>query len=132
MTESMIIEAVRAASGPQFAAAAPATETAALHAADPAAVARFQAAMGVQDVNGPDPIPFASEASAAWRSAQVNRQGILHRIRALSQLDRLHGPSSRNLVELQYEVMNLSFQQEVVAKVADKSSNAIQTLVKNQ
>ena len=132
MTESMIIEAVRAASGPQLAAAAPATETAALHAADPAAVARFQAAMGVQDVNGPDPIPFASEASAAWRSAQVNRQGILHRIRALSQLDRLHGPSSRNLVELQYEVMNLSFQQEVVAKVADKSSNAIQTLVKNQ
>ena len=132
MTESMIIEAVRAASGPQLAAAAPATETAALHAADPAAVARFQAAMGVQDVNGPDPIPFASEASAAWRSAQENRQGILHRIRALSQLDRLHGPSSRNLVELQYEVMNLSFQQEVVAKVADKSSNAIQTLVKNQ
>lgn len=132
MTESMIIEAVRAASGPQLAAAAPATETAALHAADPAAVARFQAAMGVQDVNGPDPIPFASEASAAWRSAQVNRQGILHRIRALSQLDRLHGPSSRNLVELQYEVMNLSFQQEVVAKVADKSSNAIQTLIKNQ
>ena len=132
MTESMIIEAVRAASGPQLAAAAPATETAALHAADPAAVARFQAARGVQDVNGPDPIPFASEASAAWRSAQVNRQGILHRIRALSQLDRLHGPSSRNLVELQYEVMNLSFQQEVVAKVADKSSNAIQTLVKNQ
>ena len=132
MTESMIIEAVRAASGPQLAAAAPGTETTALHAADPAAVARFQAAMGVQDVNGPDPIPFASEASAAWRSAQENNQGILHRIRALSQLGRLHGPSAENLVELQYEVMNLSFQQEVVAKVADKSSNAIQTLVKNQ
>jgi type III secretion system YscI/HrpB-like protein len=44
----------------------------------------------------------------------------------------MHGPSSGNLVELQYEVMNLSFQQEVVTKVADKSANAIQTLVKNQ
>ena len=36
------------------------------------------------------------------------------------------------LTELQYEVHNLAFQQEVVAKVADKSSNAIQTLIKNQ
>jgi type III secretion system YscI/HrpB-like protein len=44
----------------------------------------------------------------------------------------MHGPSSAELVELQYEVMNLSFQQEVVAKVADKTSNAVQTLVKNQ
>ena len=96
------------------------------------AVARFQAAMGVQEVKGPDPIPFASEASAAWRSAQVNNQGILHRIRALTQLEKMHGPSAGDLVELHYEVMNLSFQQEVVTKVADKSSNAIQTLVKNQ
>ncbi|MBR1586761.1 MAG: type III secretion system inner rod subunit SctI, partial [Kiritimatiellae bacterium] len=101
-------------------------------AADPSAVARFQAAMGVQDVKGPDPIPFASEAAAAWRSAQVNNQGILHRIRALTQLEKMHGPSAGDLVELQYEVMNLSFQQEVVTKVADKSSNAVQTLVKNQ
>ena len=44
----------------------------------------------------------------------------------------MHGPSSRELVELQYEVMNLSFQQEVVTKVADKASTAIQTLIKNQ
>ena len=44
----------------------------------------------------------------------------------------LHGPASGELLELQYEVMNLSFQQEVVTKVADKSSSAIQTLIKNQ
>lgn len=133
MTESMIVEAIRAAR--------PATATdplaagatnAVSGAADPDAVARFQAAMGVQDANGPAPIPFASEATAAWRSAQVNNQGILHRIRALSQLGRMHGPSAGDLVELQYEVMNLAFQQEVVTKVADKSSNAIQTLIKNQ
>lgn len=136
MTEAMIVEAVRAAGGPQSNAVAdPYAAGAATPAADPAAVARFQAAMGVGGANAPaavDPIPFASEASAAWRSAQANNQGILHRIRALSQLERMHGPSMGEMVELQYEVMNLAFQQEVVAKVADKSSNAIQTLVKNQ
>ena len=132
MTESMIVEAIRAAGGPQLAAAAPDAAGGPAAVADPSAVARFQAAMGVQDVKGPDPIPFASEASAAWRNAQVNNQGILHRIRALTQLEKMHGPSAGDLVELQYEVMNLSFQQEVVTKVADKSSNAIQTLVKNQ
>ena len=106
--------------------AAPAQQTAPSQAADPAAVARFNAAMDVT------PVPFASEASAAWRSAQANNQGILHRIRALSELNKMHGPSAGDMVELQYEVMNLSFQQEIVTKVADKSSNAIQTLVKNQ
>ena len=112
MTEAMIVEAVRAAGGLQS-----------LDSAYPSAASAPAAV---------DPIPFASEASAAWRSAQVNNQGILHRIRALSQLEKMHGPSSAELVELQYEVMNLAFQQEVVTKVADKSSNAIQTLIKNQ
>jgi type III secretion system YscI/HrpB-like protein len=133
MTDAMIVEAVRAVQ--TNSAADPSTTGAAAAVADPAAVERFQAAMGVGGVNAApavDPIPFASEASAAWRSAQTNNQGILHRIRALSRLEKMHGPSSGELVELQYEVMNLAFQQEVVTKVADKSSNAIQTLVKNQ
>ena len=128
MTESMIVEAVRSVSA-QTNAAAATSATAGVSAADPASVARFQAAMGTQS---PDPIPFASEASAAWRSAQANNQGILHRIRALSHLERPGGVTAGELVELQYEVMNLAFQQEVVTKVADKSSAAIQTLVKNQ
>jgi len=132
MTESMIVEAVRAAGGPQVVAAVDDQASQVEKTADPAAVERFQAAMGVQDAADVDPVPFASEVSAAWRSAQVNNQGILHRIRALSQLERMHGPSAGDLVELQYEVANLAFQQEVVTKVADKSSNAIQTLVKNQ
>ena len=126
MTESMIVEAVRAAGAGGAQMVAPAQQAAPSQAADPAAVSRFNAAMEVT------PVPFASEASAAWRSAQANNQGILHRIRALSELNKMHGPSARDMVELQYEVMNLSFQQEVVTKVADKSSNAIQTLVKNQ
>ena len=132
MTESMIVEAVRAAGGPSaldqqgMGVGAPQT------VADPSAVSRFQAAMGTQGTQGVDTVPFASEVAASWRSAHANNQGILHRIRALSQLERMHGPSVGELVELQYEVMNLSFQQEVVTKVADKASNAVQTLVKNQ
>lgn len=136
MTEAMIVEAVRAA---QSSTAADPAMVGGVNApssvADPSAVSRFQAAMGVNGVDAPaaiDPIPFASEASAAWRSAQTNNQGILHRIRALSQLAGMHGPSAPEMIELQYEVMNLAFQQEVVTKVADKSSNAIQTLIKNQ
>ena len=132
MTEAMIVEAVKAAGGAQMSATDSGAVNASAPVADPSAVSRFNAAMGVQGTTEVDPIPFASEVSAAWRSVQVNNQGILHRIRALSQLGRMHGPASGELVELQYEVMNLSFQQEVVTKVADKTSNAIQTLVKNQ
>ena len=133
MTEQMIVEAVRAAG--TGGAADPMAAAPAAAVPDPAAVERFQAAMGSGAVQGPeaaDPIPFASQASAVWRSAQVNNQGILHRIRALCDLKETHSPSAGNLIELQYEVMNLAFQQEVVTKVADKSSNAIQTLIKNQ
>ena len=67
-----------------------------------------------------------------WQSAQDNPQGILHRIKALGELRGTHAPSAVEMSELQYEVANLSFQQEVVAKVADKASQAIQTLIKNQ
>ncbi len=129
MNEAMIVEAVRAARpATDVAMQAPNAPQA---VANPAAVSRFQAAMGVDGPREVTPIPFASEATAAWRSAQVNNQGILHRIRALSEMSAssLSGPE---MIELQYEVANLAFQQEVVTKVADKSSNAIQTLIKNQ
>ena len=128
MTDSMIVEAIRAAGGPTSASAAADSNAvgAVSAAADPAAVARFNNAMETT------PVPLASEVSAVWRSAQENHQGILHRIRALSQMDRPGTVAVGDLVELQYEVMNLAFQQEVVTKVADKASTAIQTLVKNQ
>ena len=132
MTESMIVEAVRAAGGPQAAATAPGATSASVPAAGPSAVSRFEAAMGVMGTPEVDPVPFASEVSAAWRSAHANNQGILHRIRALTQLRAEHSVSAPEMIELQYEVANLAFQQEVVTKVADKTSNAIQTLVKNQ
>ncbi len=129
MNEAMIVEAIQAAKpATDVAMQAPNAPQA---VANPSAVSRFQAAMGVDGPQEADPIPFASEATAAWRSAQVNNQGILHRIHALTQMSAssLSGPE---MIELQYEVANLAFQQEVVTKVADKSSNAIQTLIKNQ
>ena len=130
MTEQMIVEAVKATGGSlevwkSGGLDGQTSKPLNIQASD-SAVGRFEAAMAA------DPVPFASEAAAAWRSAQANNQGILHRIRALSDLKEMHSPSVGNLVELQYEVMNLAFQQEVVTKVADKASNAIQTLVKNQ
>lgn len=131
MTESMAVEAVRRTASVNGADWTGAAERVG-RVADPSSVSRFQAAMGVDGPKSADPVPFASEATAAWRAAQENNQGILHRIKALSELGSMHGPAALNLVELQYEVMNLSFQQEVVTKVADKASNAIQTLIKNQ
>ncbi|MBQ9741755.1 MAG: hypothetical protein IJV91_12565, partial [Kiritimatiellae bacterium] len=97
--------------------------------ADPNTVARFAQAMAPEQVEA---VPFADKVSASWRSAMDNHQGIVHRIKALTELSGRHSLSAVELTELQYEVHNLAFQQEVVAKVADKSSNAIQTLIKNQ
>ena len=129
MNEAMIVEAVRATRpATDVAMQAPNAPQA---VANPSSVSRFQAAMGIDGPQDVDPIPFASEATAAWRSAQVNNQGILRRIRALSEMSAA-SLSAPEMIELQYEVANLAFQQEIVTKVADKSSNAIQTLIKNQ
>ena len=129
--ETLAIEAVRAS---QSATASQSAAAAAGPSATPSAsaVSKFQAAMAVDAPQGVSAIPFASQVSAAWRSAQANNQGMLHRIRALTELRAEHSLSAADLVELQYEVMNLSFQQDVVTKIADKSSNAVQTLIKNQ
>ena len=132
MNEGMIVEAIRsvrmtpAQEAIAMAGGAPVTS--------PAAVERFQAAMAVEETQAPvrtDAVPFAHEVSALWRDAQVEHQEMLHRIRALSEMGQ-HGTSALALLELQYDVSNLAFQQEIVSKVADKSSNAVQSLIKNQ
>jgi hypothetical protein len=130
MSDILPIEAIRAATPVDPAAPAVAAPS---PVADPSAVARFEAAMATPPVDAPaaiDPIPFASEANAAWRTSQIDNQAILHRIRGLAGLTR--SPSAIELLELQYDVANLAFQQEVVTKVADKTSTAVQTLIKNQ
>lgn len=130
--EALAVEAVRASQS-AIAARTGAAATAGPSAPPSAsAVAKFEAAMAADAPQGVAEIPFASQVSAAWRSAQANNQGMVHRIRALSELQGRHSLAAAEMVELQYEVMNLSFQQEVVTKIADKSSNAVQTLIKNQ
>ena len=128
--ETLAVEAIRASQS----ATAAQTGAAAGPSAAPSAssVSRFEAAMAASAPQGVSEIPFASQVSAAWRSAQANNQGMLHRIRALTDLRGRHAVSAPEMLELQYEVMNLSFQQDVVTKIADKSSNAVQTLIKNQ
>lgn len=131
--ETLAVEAIRAsqsATAAQTGAVAAAAGPSAAPSAS--AVSRFEAAMAANAPQGVSEIPFASQISAAWRSAQANNQGMVHRIRALAELQGQHSLSAAELVELQYEVMNLSFQQEVVTKVADKTSTAVQTLIKNQ
>jgi hypothetical protein len=126
MTDPMIVEAIRSAQiSPRMVEP---TGTVA-PVADPQTVARFAQAMGPEQVEA---VPFADKVAASWQSAQDNHQGIVHRIKALSEMSERHSLSSIELMELQYEVHNLAFQQEVVAKVADKSSSAIQTLIRNQ
>ena len=132
MTNEMIVEAVGRVAAKDAAQGGAVGAAAGAAAVDPSAVARFQAAMGVAGSGAVDPVPFASEVAASWQAARSNNQALVHRIRALTEMGSLHGPASGELLELQYEVMNLSFQQEVVTKVADKSSSAIQTLIKNQ
>ena len=128
MLEAAAIEAVRAAQAPQSVAYLNELLSA-NKAADVDAVKAFQAAMGA---GGPDPIPFAQQISTTWRVAQDMNQGIMHRIHALTQAKQLgNSPSVLQMTELQYEVANLSFQQEVVTNVAKKASTAIETLVKN-
>lgn len=130
MTEQMIIEAIRSAG---YEGTTAAQQVGAVQAApDPAAVAEFQAAMAA---NAPAPVaevPFAGAVSTSWTRAHENNQEILHRIRALSEMSAGESLSQPELIELQYEVANLAFQQEVVAKVAEKASSAVQTLIKNQ
>lgn len=136
MTSSMIIDAIRSVGQKGVQAldeALPVSPATPVPDAD--AVARFQAAMGPQDVSNTQKIegvPFAQQISETWRVAQDNHQGLLHRIKALTELNGEHALSMAELSELQYNVATLSFQQEVVSKVADKASNAVQTLIKNQ
>ena len=124
MTETAIIEAIRSAgSGLQVQMAQQAAQV-----ADPDAIARFQEALSPERVTD---IPFASQVQGTWQTLQDNHQGILHRIKALTELREEHGPSMAEMSLLQYEVANLSFQQEVVTNIAKKASDAVSTLVKN-
>ena len=135
MTDALMVEAIRSVKMNQAEKVGVQEAAAPQAVASPGAVERFEAAMGVEKTNETplvSGVPFAEQLSSLWRSTQASNQAHLHRIKALSELNGSTGFTSADLLELQYEVAALSFQQEVVAKVADKSSNAVQTLIKNQ
>ena len=123
MAEVLAVEAARAV-GAAGAMQMPAAQA----VPDPNAVQAFEEAM---NAGGVAQVPFAAQISETWGTAQANYQGMLHRIRALTDMGKTHALSSVELSELQYEVANLSFQQEVVTNVSKKATDAISTLVKN-
>ena len=123
MTEAMVVEAVRGA-----VANSQMTGAAVQAAPDPAAVDRFMSAMSSEKAAE---IPFAAQIAATWKTAEGNYQGILHRVKALAEIRERHYPSAAELSELQYEIANLTFQQEVATNIAKKASDAVSTLVKN-
>lgn len=92
------------------------------------AVADFEKAMEAPIA---DPVPFASHVNAVWRSAQGSHQANLRRI--VTSMASLEGNriSTGQMARLQFDLMNLGFQQEVVSCVAKKASAAVETLVKN-
>lgn len=130
MTETMIIEALNSVQRVNLDPTQ--TMVSQSTAPDPIALEKFQAAMATPPTTAPTEIPFADPVARSWQMAHDNNQGIIHRMRALSELSAERALSAPELLELQYEVANLSFQQDVVAKVADKASQAVQTLIKNQ
>ena len=127
MVETMAVEAVRAVGAPQSVAYLNGLSDV-RRVADPEAVAEFQRAMGP---DAADSVPFASQVAEAWREAQDVRRGMLSKIESLVASGSSEGPSMRQMMRLQYEMINLNFQQEIVSDIAKKGSDAIETLVRN-
>ncbi|GEM_PF-6400657 len=112
--------------------------------ADSSAVAKFQAAMAANAVAPASEIPAAEGVSTvkepfmgtmgdAFKTAEMqNRQMYRNMESLIAAAGTNGGMTPADVMALQYQVQNLTFQQEVVTKVVDKVSNAIQTLVKNQ
>ena len=127
MVETMAVEAVRAVGAPQSVAYLNGLSDV-RRVADPEAVAEFQRAMGL---DAADPVPFVSQVAEAWREAQDVRRGMLSKIESLVASGSSEGPSMRQMMSLQYEMINLNFQQEIVSDIAKKGSDAIEALVRN-
>jgi hypothetical protein len=110
-----------------------------VRAADPAAVARFQELMNepvtVNRVDGAGVsemrVPFAERLEASFAAQQAEYQQRMRGIGALLNPMRSGMISQGEMIRLQYEVQALSFQQNVVSKVIESVSQAIQTLIKN-
>ena len=110
-----------------------------VRAADPAAVARFQELMSepvtVNCVDGAGMtemrVPFAERLEASFAAQQVEYQRRMQGIGAMLSPTKAGMLTQVEMIRLQHEVQALSFQQNVVSKVIESVSQAIQTLIKN-
>ena len=118
--EAVAVEAVKASGVMNAAALEPVT------AIDPAAVAAFDEAMAAAA-----PVPFIEQLGATWKAAQLRNQAHIRRITQLSALADREQFSVARLSALQYEIQTTNFELEVTTLVAKKSSEMVQTLVKN-
>ncbi|MCR5380955.1 MAG: type III secretion system inner rod subunit SctI, partial [Lentisphaeria bacterium] len=87
-----------------------------------------------QIVQEPTPtrVPFADRVGEAFHAAEARQFETYGKLRELVDVSKTRTMSLTELMEMQYQVANLSIQQELVAKVIDRGSQAIQTLFKNQ
>ena len=145
MSEEMAVQAVRAAFGAQAAAQA-GEVTAAAPEATAGQVAAFEEAMraagletvpaaatvtGTAAAEGRMAVPFLDRVSEAFVSSQDTAQGITARLESLSRGAGDGMMSAAELMELQYQTAYLKFHLDLVSKVVDRGSQAVQTLVKN-
>ena len=145
MSEEMAVQAVRAAFGAQAAAQA-GEVTASAPEATAGQVAAFEEAMraaGLETVQaaatvtetaaaeGRMAVPFLDRVSEAFVSSQDTAQGITARLESLSRGAGDGMMSAAELMELQYQTAYLKFHLDLVSKVVDRGSQAVQTLVKN-
>ena len=134
-----IVEAIQAAMKASATQAAESVQVA--QPPDAALVEKFNEVMATagirpenQIVQEPTPtrVPFADRVGEAFHAAEARQFETYGKVRELVDISKTRTLSLTELMELQYQVANLSIQQELVAKVIDRGSQAIQTLFKNQ
>ncbi|MBQ2335720.1 MAG: hypothetical protein II381_05385 [Victivallales bacterium] len=134
-----IVEAIQAAMKASATQAAETVEV--VKPPDAAAVEKFNEIMATADirpenqiVQEPQPtrVPFADRIGEAFHAAEARQFETYGKLHELIDVSKTRTLSVTDLMELQYQVANLSIQQELVAKVIDRGSQAIQTLIKNQ
>ena len=136
---NFIVEAIHAAMSSQAAQAVNAVQIA--QPPDVAAVEKFNQIMATaeirpenQIVTPPEPtrVPFADRIGEAFRAAETRQFETYEKLNTLVERGKTTTLSVAELMEIQYQTVNLSIQQELVTKVIDRGSQAIQTLFKNQ
>ena len=129
--ETLAVEAIRAsqsATAAQAASGGSGASPGRLAPPSASAVSKFEAAMGP---DAPAAVPFVSQVSAAWRSAQANNQGMIHRIRAISEMQGRHSLSAHELVELQYDLQQWNLALTTMTNINKNMGDALNSIASN-